>query len=138
MQLTWEIVEALAYWYSSESTRWELSNEYQHDRAKLSCALVESSLSIGRVNNVAHGRTLYRVCRKVTSDLALDGDFCRVLWLPSPVTAYLKVKTQYGRKDDVKRNSNFKHQGEGNHLYGKHDDVKKELTFEIINDSECP
>ena len=28
-------METLAYQYSSESTRWELSNEYQHDRVKM-------------------------------------------------------------------------------------------------------
>ena len=32
MQKTWKINETLAYGYSSESARWELSNEYQHDR----------------------------------------------------------------------------------------------------------
>ena len=47
----------LAYWYSSESTQRELSNEYQHDRVLMifykslrSCALDESSLGIGMVN----------------------------------------------------------------------------------------
>ena len=32
MQNTWEMAETLAYGYSSESTQWELSNEYQHGR----------------------------------------------------------------------------------------------------------
>ena len=32
MQKTWKMTEALAYGYSSESTQWEQSNEYQHDR----------------------------------------------------------------------------------------------------------
>ena len=32
MQKTWKMTETLAYEYSSESTQWELSNEYQHDR----------------------------------------------------------------------------------------------------------
>ena len=32
MQKTWKITETLANGYSSESTRRELSNEYQHDR----------------------------------------------------------------------------------------------------------
>ena len=32
MQKTWEITETLANGCSSESTRWELSNEYQQDR----------------------------------------------------------------------------------------------------------
>ena len=33
MQKTWKITETLANGYASESTRRELSNEYQHDRA---------------------------------------------------------------------------------------------------------
>ena len=52
-----KITETLANRYSSESTRQELSNEYQDDRVSMvfqrilhSCALDESSLSIGRVN----------------------------------------------------------------------------------------
>ena len=32
MQKTWKITETLAYRYSSESTQWELSNEYHHNR----------------------------------------------------------------------------------------------------------
>ena len=32
MQKTWKMTGTLAFGYSSESTRWELSNEYQHDR----------------------------------------------------------------------------------------------------------
>ena len=32
MQKTWKMTETLANGYSSESTRRELSNEYQHDR----------------------------------------------------------------------------------------------------------
>ena len=31
VQKTWKMAETLAYGYSSESTQWELSNEYQHD-----------------------------------------------------------------------------------------------------------
>ena len=31
-QKIWKITETLAYGYSYESTQWELSNEYQHDR----------------------------------------------------------------------------------------------------------
>ena len=53
MQKTSKITETLAYGYSSESTRRELSNEYQHDRVKIvskkylpPCALDESSFSI--------------------------------------------------------------------------------------------
>ena len=56
MQKNVKIIETLAHGYSSESTRRELFNEYQHDRVykKLKktlhpCALDESSLSIGRV-----------------------------------------------------------------------------------------
>ena len=30
-----KLFETLAHGYSSESTQWELSNEYQHDRVKL-------------------------------------------------------------------------------------------------------
>ena len=30
VQKTWKIIESPAYEYSSESTEWELSNEYQH------------------------------------------------------------------------------------------------------------
>ena len=32
MQKSWQMTETLANGYSSESTRRELSNEYQHDR----------------------------------------------------------------------------------------------------------
>ena len=32
MQKNWKMTETLAYGYPSESTRQELSNEYQHDR----------------------------------------------------------------------------------------------------------
>ena len=57
MQKTLKITETLANGYSSESTQQELSNEYQNNRVLMvfknllsSCALEESSLSIGRVN----------------------------------------------------------------------------------------
>ena len=33
MQKNWKLSETLAHGYSSESSQWELSNEYQHDRA---------------------------------------------------------------------------------------------------------
>ena len=46
------MTETLAHGYSSESAQREPSNEYQHDRVKMaSCALDESSFSIGRVNH---------------------------------------------------------------------------------------
>ena len=32
MQKSWKMTEIMACGYSSESTQWELSNEYQHDR----------------------------------------------------------------------------------------------------------
>ena len=32
MQKSWKMTETLASGYSSESTQWKLSNEYQHDR----------------------------------------------------------------------------------------------------------
>ena len=32
MEKDWNMTETLANGYSSESTQWELSNEYQHDR----------------------------------------------------------------------------------------------------------
>ena len=35
MQKSWENTETLTYGYSCESTQWELSNEYQHDRVWL-------------------------------------------------------------------------------------------------------
>ena len=35
MQKSWKNIETLAYGYSCESTQWELSNEYQHDRVWL-------------------------------------------------------------------------------------------------------
>ena len=35
MQKIWKMTKTLANWYSSESTRWELSNEYQHDRVSM-------------------------------------------------------------------------------------------------------
>ena len=48
------MTETLANGYSSESTRRELSNEYQHDRVKMIfmifCALDESKLSSIWVN----------------------------------------------------------------------------------------
>ena len=31
-QETWKMTETLAYGDSADSTQWELSNEYQHDR----------------------------------------------------------------------------------------------------------
>ena len=50
------MTETLANGYLAEGTQQELSKEYQYDRAKMvfkniciSCALDESSLSIGRV-----------------------------------------------------------------------------------------
>ena len=54
------MTETLANGYSSESTRCELSNEYQDDRVRLddfqrflsSCASDKSSLSIERVNHI--------------------------------------------------------------------------------------
>ena len=49
----WKITETLAYGYSSESARWELSNEYKHNKVKKlfqkyvhPCALDKGSLSI--------------------------------------------------------------------------------------------
>ena len=52
-----EMTQTLANGYSSESTRQELSNEYQHDSVTMifkkslrPCALDENSFSIGRVN----------------------------------------------------------------------------------------
>ena len=35
MQKTWKMIETLANEYSSESSQWELSNEYQHDRVSM-------------------------------------------------------------------------------------------------------
>ena len=32
VQKNWEMIKTQAHGYSSESTRWELSNKYQHDR----------------------------------------------------------------------------------------------------------
>ena len=32
MQKTWKMTETLAYGYSSENAKQELSNEYQHDK----------------------------------------------------------------------------------------------------------
>ena len=32
MQKTWKMTETLAHGYSSESTQWELSDEYQHEK----------------------------------------------------------------------------------------------------------
>ena len=34
-QKSWKMTETMAYGYSSESSQWELSNEYQHDRYKM-------------------------------------------------------------------------------------------------------
>ena len=34
------MTKTLAYWYSSESTKQEPSNECQHDRVKMICVLV--------------------------------------------------------------------------------------------------
>ena len=51
-QKSWKMTEILAHGYSSESTQWELSNEYQHNRlfSKIFVryALDECSLSIER------------------------------------------------------------------------------------------
>ena len=55
MKKNWKMTETLAYGYSSESTQWELPDEYQHDEMILDdfrkilrpCALDERSLSIG-------------------------------------------------------------------------------------------
>ena len=51
------MIKILAHGYSFESTRPELSNEYQHDKvldvfqkSLNTCGLDKSSLSIGRVN----------------------------------------------------------------------------------------
>ena len=51
------MTETLANGYSSESTQWELSNAYQpgFQNPFCSCALDESSISIGRVNNEKKG-----------------------------------------------------------------------------------
>ena len=35
MQKSWKMTETLAHWHSSESTQWELSNEYQRNRVKM-------------------------------------------------------------------------------------------------------
>ena len=60
-----KITETQANGYSPESTWRELSNEYQHDRVSIicqkslhSCALDESSLSIGRVKGLS---SVYKV-----------------------------------------------------------------------------
>ena len=52
-----KMAETLANGYSSDSTPGELSTEYQHDRVRMvfkkslhSCALDESSLSIGELH----------------------------------------------------------------------------------------
>ena len=34
-KVIWKMTETLAHGYSSESTQWELSNEYKHDRVKM-------------------------------------------------------------------------------------------------------
>ena len=69
MQKSWNITETLANGYSSESTHQELSKEYQHDglnsfqKSLCSCALDESSLSIGRVKlHVSCHSYVYIVC----------------------------------------------------------------------------
>ena len=51
----WKMAETLEHSYLSESTQWELSNEYQHGRALMVFinlrvhVLNETNLSIGRV-----------------------------------------------------------------------------------------
>ena len=61
MQKTRKMIETLAYGYSSESTRQELSNEYQHDRVKMffknRCVLVlwmKVISAFGRVKAFLH------------------------------------------------------------------------------------
>ena len=61
------MTETLTYGYSYESTQRELSNEYHHDRvldvfqkSLHPCALDESSLSIGRVNQGQVGQVIYK------------------------------------------------------------------------------
>ena len=55
------MIETMAYGYSSVSTQRQLSNEYQHGRVYMvfiflsSCALEESSLSIGKVRRITGG-----------------------------------------------------------------------------------
>ena len=59
MQNTWKMTETLAHLYSSESTPQELSNEYQHDRVKVTfksvrpSSLDKSSLSIERIKGAS-------------------------------------------------------------------------------------
>ena len=52
MPKSWKMTETLAHGYSSESTQWELSNEYPHDRVQMTyknlCVLVPST---GRVKH---------------------------------------------------------------------------------------
>ena len=47
--------ETLAHGYSSESTRRELSNEYQHDRVSMVCVLVLQP----KVASTLEGRIYY-------------------------------------------------------------------------------
>ena len=79
------MTKTLANGYSSESTRWELSNQYQDDRVYMifkniwmcSCSLDESSLSIGRVKTLLYAQlsrwlsldklgVVVPVCRDIT------------------------------------------------------------------------
>ena len=60
----WKMTETVAHGYPSDSIRWELSNEYQHDRVIVgfqkylhSWALDKGSLSIGRVNSLFEKKT---------------------------------------------------------------------------------
>ena len=49
MQKSWKMTEPLAYGYSSESTQWELSNEYQHCMFKWFLETGTVTLDIGEV-----------------------------------------------------------------------------------------
>ena len=71
------MIETMAYGYSPESTQWGLSNKYQHgggldvfQKSLRLCVLNESSLSIGRTNEVKQctAEKNYRLLVKFTGN----------------------------------------------------------------------
>ena len=74
MQKAWKVIETLAYGYSSESTQWQLSNEYQQGmdgfqkHSPRPCPLDESSLSIGRNKAIIAKKSLIKAVFWCLSD----------------------------------------------------------------------
>ena len=88
MQKTWKMTETLTNGYSSENTKRELSNEYQHDRVFIFLPLNKSCLSIGKVNPFTSAEA------KLSSKAQGSKDY----WKPSKpchVGIHLKALSEY-------------------------------------------